>query len=142
MRYEVTCEVAAPVETVWSWWTDFGEPGTTFRMAHGMGSSTRTILARDGTSVVFSDKSLLGDIRRTVKMDASTRTLRETGEEGQTFESEWRFEPLGVDRTRITRTMRVRAAKIYGPFSRWVTRKDLAFHCREAEREIAHDRKA
>ena len=137
MRYEVEAEVAAPVDAVWAWWTDFGEPGATFRMKHGAGSSTRRILSREGDTVVFSDMSLLGDIRRTVRIDHAARALHETGAEGQTFESTWRFEAAGPGRTRVVRAMRVRAAAVFGPFSRWVTRQDLRYHCREAERELA-----
>lgn len=135
MRFEVACDVAAPVERVWAWWTDFGKPGDAFRMTHGLGSSRRRVLEASPERVVFEDRSLLGTVRRTIRIDGA-RSFVETGEGSQTFESRWTFEPTPSGGTRVTRTMRVRAARVYGPFARFVTQADLRHHCREAERDL------
>jgi hypothetical protein len=135
MRYVVAATVDAPVERVWAWWTDFGEPGQVLRVKHGAGSSTRTILARDERSVAFQDKSALGVIHRVVTLGEGW-TFTEVGTGGQTFEATWRFEPEGPARTRVVREMRVRAAPVFRPFATWVTRQDLRYHCREASKEL------
>lgn len=135
MRFEASALVDAPVERVWAWWTDFGEAGASFRMSHGLGASTRRILEASAGVVVLEDKSLLGTVRRTVRL-LDGRRLHEVGTGGQTFESEWRFEDAGGGRTRVTRTMRVRGHKAFAPFARLVTNADLRHHCREAERDL------
>lgn len=135
MRYQVEAFVEAPVERVWSWWTDFGEPGQVVRVKHGAGHSTRTVLARDAASVAFEDKSALGVIHRVVTFGEG-RTFGEVGTGGQTFEATWTFEPAGPARTRVVRVMRVRAAGIFRPFATWVTAQDLRYHCREASMEL------
>lgn len=139
MRFTVDGEIAAPLADVWAWWTDFGKPGDVFRMKHGLGSSTRTIESVTAETVVFADKSAIGNIRRTVRI-VQPHTLVETGEGGQQFESTWTFEAIGSGRTRVTRTMRVRARAVYGPITRAITRFDLRYHCREAERELRGSR--
>lgn len=136
VRFEVTHEIAAPVDAVWAWWTDFGEVGQSFRVKHGAGSSTRTIVGREGDTITFYDKSILGNVRRSVTINHVERMLHEVGTEGQTFESTWRFEAMGPRTTRVARTMRARASPIFRGFSRWLTKQDLAYHCREAEREL------
>jgi hypothetical protein len=135
MRYQVEAFVDAPVDRVWAWWTDFGEPGQVFRVKHGAGSSTRTVLARDAKSVAFQDKSALGVIHRVVTFGEG-RTFAEVGTGGQTFEATWSFEPAGAARTRVVRVMRVRAASIFRPFAARVTAQDLRYHCREASKEL------
>lgn len=135
MRFEVAATVDAPVEKVWAWWTDFGEPGQVLRVRHGAGSSTRTIVARDAKRVEFEDKSILGTVRRVVTLGEG-HVFTEVGSGGQAFESTWRFEPDGDSRTRVVRTMRLRAARVFGPFARWVSAQDLRHHCREATREL------
>ena len=135
MRFVVEAEVGAPLARVWAWWTDYGEPGAPFRVRHGAGSSTRRVLSNAGGVVVLEDRSVLGTLRRTVRVLPDHRLL-ETTEEGQDFESEWRFEAAGEARTRVVRSMRVRAHPWLKPFSAWVARQDLRHHCREAEREL------
>lgn len=135
MRFVVEAEVAAPLDRVWAWWTDFGEPGASFRMKHGAGSSTRRILENAGGVVVLEDRSVLGNLRRKVRILPDHRLL-ETAEDGQEYESEWTFREAGPDRTRITRSMRVRAHPVFKPFAAWVARQDLKHHCREAERDL------
>lgn len=135
MRFVVACDVAAPVDRVWAWWTDFGAPGDEQRVTHGLGASRRRILEASPGRVVFEDKSMLGTVRRTVTLREG-RTFLETGEGDQAFESEWRFEAAPGGGTRVTRTMRVRAARVFGPFARLVTAADLRHHCREAEKDL------
>lgn len=134
MRFTVEGFIDAPRDAVWAWWTDFGSPGETFRMKHGAGSSTRRILDVAKERVVVEDASAIGVVHREVRV--GDFTLHETASGGQTFESEWRFDAVAPDRTRVTRSMRLRAHAAYGPFARWVTRMDLRYHCREAEREL------
>lgn len=134
MRIEAVGEIDAPLDRVWAWWTDFGKEGDVFRMAHGLGASTRTILHVEPGRVVLEDRSLLGKVRREVRI--GDRALHETASGGQAFESEWRFEDAGSGRTRVVRTVRLRAHAAFGPFARAVTRADLRHHCRAAEREL------
>lgn len=136
MRFEVSGEVEAPLERVWAWWTDFGATGESFRMKHGPGSSTRTILASDARGATFEDASLIGTVHRVVTLGEG-HTFDEVGSGDQAFECQWRFEPVGEGRTRVVRVMRVRAAKVFGPFARWVSAQDLRYHCREATRELS-----
>ena len=135
MRFVVACDVAAPVDRVWAWWTDFGKAGDEQRVTHGLGASRRRILEASPGRVVFEDASALGTVRRTVTLQEGHRFL-ETGEGGQTFESEWRFEPTPEGGTRVTRSMRVRAARVFGSFARLVTAADLRHHCRQAEKDL------
>ena len=135
MRFEVACDVAAPVERVWAWWTDFGKAGDEMRVTHGLGASRRRILEAAPDRVVFEDRSLLGTVRRTVRLQPGHRFL-ETGEGAQAFECAWRFDATDAGGTRVTRSMRVRAARALGPFARLVARADLRHHCREAERDL------
>lgn len=138
VRFEVSAQIDAPVDAVWAWWTDFGETGVPFRMKHGLGSSTRTIVARTGDTITFYDKSIIGNVRRDVRVNHAERMLHEIGSEGQQFESTWRFEAMAPAQTRVTRTMRVRAHPTLAAISQWITRKDLEFHCRDASRALGH----
>lgn len=136
MRLAAEAEIAAPLDRVWAWWTDFGEAGASFRMRHGAGSSRRRILSNADGVVVLEDRSLLGTLRRTVRILPDHR-LHEAAEGGQSFESEWSFRDAGGGRTRVVRTMRIRAHPFFKPVSAWIVRQDLRHHCREAERELA-----
>lgn len=135
MRIEVSGTIDAPVSRVWAWWTDFGEPGQRFVVHHGAGKSTRTILARDARTIIFEDKSLLGVIHRTVTIGEG-HTFTEVGRGGQTFESSWSFEVVDDRHTRVVRVMRVRASQIFAPFVKYVTSRDLRYHCREASEAL------
>ncbi|HWH07704.1 MAG TPA: SRPBCC family protein [Candidatus Thermoplasmatota archaeon] len=141
MMFEVACEVAAPLEGVWAWWTDFGSPGDELRVSHGLGASRRRVLEAAPGRVVFEDRTPLGTVRRTVRLQPGHRFL-ETGEGAQSFESEWRFEATPAGGTRVTRSMRVRAAAALRPAARLVTWMDLRHHCREAERDLRGSRGA
>lgn len=127
--------VHAPLDRVWAWWTDFGKPGDEFRVSHGLGSSTRRILDAGPGEIVIEDRSIGGTIRRTVRVGPDHR-IHETGAGAQRFESEWRFEAVDAARTRVTRTMRLRAAAVFKPFAWAVTLQDLRHHCREATRDL------
>lgn len=136
MRVEAEAEVGADLARVWAWWTDFGREGDEMRVTHGLGSSKRRILRVAPGEVVFEDRSLLGSVRRTVRLDAEGHAFTETGDGDQRYEARWTFEPAGEGRTRVRRAMRVRAHAAFGPFTRALVRVDLRHHARQAEREL------
>lgn len=145
MRFEVTAEVDAPVEQVWTWWTDYGTVGQEEMLAHGFGAKGRRRVVEAGPRRVVLDESMplpfVGGVqlvRHEVLLDPDAKTFREVAIEGPPFESRWAFETTATGRTRIRRevVMENGPGKLLPPaLAKPFAQRDLDHHVKEFQRE-------
>ena len=105
MRYEVSAVVEAPPAAVWEWWTDHGPVGQRTRVSHGLGSSLRTVVSRDGPTIVLRE-SMLGIpiMTHTLELHAGQLAFKESA---TAFTAWWRFE-RAAEGTRVRREVETR----------------------------------
>lgn len=144
MKATLHATISAPRDRVWAWWTDYGEPGGSFRLWHGNGWGTRTIRSNDGRVIEMTDESpLAGAFARRVEVLGGYR-ITDVGTGERPFRSEWRFEEADGGRaTRVVREIEFpspRIVKLLGPMGRALAtrlvQRDLDAHCKEAERDL------
>lgn len=129
MRYEVQVRIEAPPEAVWRWWTDYGEPGHSEIVRHGLGRTRRLVLGREGDTIHLRESVFgLPVLRHSVTLHPERLAFRE---EARAFTAWWRFEPRGGG-TVVRREIETRG---WAPrrLVAWIAQRDLDHHAKEAE---------
>lgn len=141
MQLEIVVPVAAPVDALWRWWTDYGNAGDSYRVVHGGVASTRKVIERDAARVVLEDGYAALGMKREIRVNDAGRFLEERPLDGPwDWDSTWRFERLGEASSRVARRVEVRGASgriaglASGILERFV-RRDVEGHVRDFERE-------
>lgn len=141
---EVSGLVRAPLEAVWAWWTDFGQPGDSDVVDHGAAKSRRFVTSRDGQWLTLEERTTWGAGRGILTVRHRVRVVPDRHEIDEEVlfparsASTWRFTP-DAGGTRITRVMpRTFALEKLVPtfLQRDTAQKDLDAHVRQANREI------
>ncbi len=146
MRVVASVVVPAPPDEVWAWWTDFGAPGETVRVSHGLGATRREILARERNRIVLRERFGAAHFDHDVVVHADARRLDEhyLGGAWRPFRAVWRFGPeAGGRATRVSRDLDVDVPgpavlqDLEAPAARRLVEMDLRAHAREFERDRA-----
>ena len=141
MRYEVSAVVRDAPESVWAWWTDYGEVGHSEIVGHGFGRARREVVAKEGDRITLRESAMgMPVLRHEVELHPARRAFRETSE---LFDAWWSFE-AHPDGTLVRREVEVhpRGAGKLAPrgVARWLAQKDLEHHARAYEKEKGHFR--
>lgn len=149
MRVTDSVVVDAPLESVWAWWSDFGRPGESFRVTHGLlGVSRRRVVETGPDFVVFDEEvpflpARLRLVRRRVTMEpGETPRLREQTEGAAAFDADWAFREHARG-TLIVRSVDVGSLwtkLVPRGLARWLVGADLRHHARRCERDLARQR--
>lgn len=142
MRVVASARVAAPLDKVWSWWTDFGEQGSESVVSHGAGAkSLRRVVSRQDGHLELEERTIplkVPLLRHSVVIHPETREVRETSDKPMPYRSRYTFERAG-DGTLVTREYESNAwwGKVApAAMVRRMVQRDLDHHCREAEQEL------
>lgn len=135
-----SAQTRIPPQTVWTWWTDYGAPGSETLVDHGFSKTWRTIRPRDDGRVEMLERLAIPGrpkaLKRVVEIDPAKRTLLETS---PSFTATWRFEPMADGTgTRILREITLLGMGRLAPgfVLRRLMEHDLRAHVREMERDI------
>lgn len=131
MRHEVSATIRDAPERVWAWWTDYGPVGHEETVRHGIGTSRRRVVSKEGDVVVLRE-SFLGAtlLEHRIELHPARRAFRETS---RRFDAWWSFEPA-PEGTLVRRDIEIRARFAPLGLARWAARRDLEYHAREYER--------